>query len=44
MNNWDGKTSVGHGPGVNNILSTKDGRLGVEIVEKANIADYFGLK
>jgi hypothetical protein len=34
----------GHGPGVNPILSTKDGKLDVEIVEKANIADYFGLK
>ncbi len=33
----------GHGPGVNPIMSTKDGRLEVKIVEKANIADYFGL-
>jgi hypothetical protein len=40
----DGKTSVGHGPGVNPILSTEDGRIDVEIVEKANIGDYFGLK
>lgn len=29
---------AGHGPGVNPILSTKDGRLGYKIVEKANIA------
>ena len=34
----------GHGPGVNPILSTKHGRMDVTIVEKANIADYFGLK
>ena len=37
-------TYAGHGPGVNPIMSTKDGRLEVKIVEKANIADYFGLK
>ena len=35
---------AGHGPGVNPILSTKDGRLGYEIVEKANIADWWDLK
>ncbi|MCW4049459.1 MAG: DUF4438 domain-containing protein [Candidatus Bathyarchaeota archaeon] len=34
----------GHGPGVNPILSTKDGRLDVKMVERANIADYFNLK
>jgi hypothetical protein len=34
----------GHGPGVNPIMSTKDGPLEVELVEKANIADYFNLK
>ncbi len=34
----------GHGPGVNPVLSTKEGRLDAELVEKANIADYFGLK
>lgn len=33
----------GHGPGVNPILSSKDGQLVPKIVEKANIADYFGL-
>ncbi len=33
-----------HGPGVNPIMSTKDGRLEVKKVEKANIADYFELK
>ena len=37
-------TYAGHGPGVNPIMSTKDGRLEVKFVEKANIADYFGLK
>ena len=35
---------AGHGPGVNPILSTKEGRLGYEMVEKANIADWWGLK
>jgi hypothetical protein len=35
---------AGHGPGVNPIMSTKEGRLKVKIVEKANIADYFNLK
>jgi hypothetical protein len=35
---------AGHGPGVNPIMSTKEGRLEVTIVEKANIADYFELK
>jgi hypothetical protein len=35
---------AGHGPGVNPIISTKDGYLEVKIVDKANIADYFGLK
>ncbi|MBN2334825.1 DUF4438 domain-containing protein [Candidatus Bathyarchaeota archaeon] len=34
----------GHGPGVDPILSTKDGRLGYKIVKKANIADWWGLK
>lgn len=34
----------GHGPGVDPILSTKEGRLEVKVVEKANIAEYFGLK
>jgi len=34
----------GHGPGVNPVLSTKDGRLGVELVKRANIADFWGLK
>ncbi len=43
-NSWDGETSAGHGPGVNPIFSTEDGRIDVEIVEKANIAEYFGLK
>jgi hypothetical protein len=35
---------AGHGPGVNPIISTKDGSMKVKIVEKANIADYFNLK
>ena len=35
---------AGHGPGVNPVLSTKDGILGYDIVEKANIADWWGLK
>ena len=35
---------AGHGPGVNPIMSTKDGRLAVEIIDKANISDYLGLK
>lgn len=35
---------AGHGPGVNPILSTKDGRLATRIVKKANIADFWGLK
>jgi hypothetical protein len=34
----------GHGPGVNPVLSTKDGRLGVDLVKRANIADFWGLK
>ena len=35
---------VGHGPGVDTILSTREGRPGYEIVEKANIVDWWGLK
>ncbi|MFH2110501.1 MAG: DUF4438 domain-containing protein [Candidatus Bathyarchaeota archaeon] len=35
---------AGHGPGVNPILSTKEGRLGTKVVKKANIADFWGLK
>ncbi len=37
-------TFAGHGPGVDPIMSTKDGRLEVKKVEKANIKEYFGLK
>jgi len=35
---------AGHGPGVNPILSTMEGRLDAKIVKKANIADFWGLK
>jgi len=35
---------AGHGPGVDPILSTKDGRLAARLVKKANIADFWGLK
>ena len=35
---------AGHEPVVNPIMSTKDDRLRVKKVEKANIADYFELK
>jgi hypothetical protein len=34
----------GHGPGVNPILSTKDGRLGTRLEPDANIALYLGLR
>jgi hypothetical protein len=34
----------GHGPGVNPILSTKDGRLGTKLEPDANIALYLGLR
>jgi hypothetical protein len=34
----------GHGPGVNPILSTKDGRIGTHIDQGANIAYYLGLR
>lgn len=34
----------GHGPGVNPILSTKDGRIGTRIDQGANIAYYLGLR
>jgi hypothetical protein len=34
---------AGHGPGVNPILSTKDGKLSTKLVEKANIADWWNL-
>jgi hypothetical protein len=34
----------GHGPGVNPILSTKDGRIGIRIDQGANIAYYLGLR
>ena len=34
----------GHGPGVNPILSTKDGRLGTRLEPGANIALYLGLR
>ena len=34
----------GHGPGVNPILSTKDGRLGTRLEADANIALYLGLR
>jgi hypothetical protein len=34
----------GHGPGVNPIMSTQDGKIEAKIVKKANIADYFDLK
>jgi hypothetical protein len=33
---------AGHGPGVDTILSTREGRPGYEIVEKANIVDWWG--
>ena len=34
---------AGHGPGVNPILSTKDGKLDFKIVERSNIADFWKL-
>ncbi|NIU83510.1 MAG: DUF4438 domain-containing protein [Candidatus Thorarchaeota archaeon] len=34
----------GHGPGVNPILTTKDGRLKTKIEPNANIAYYLGIK
>jgi hypothetical protein len=34
----------GHGPGVNPILSTKDGRIETRIDPDANIALYLGLR
>jgi hypothetical protein len=33
----------GHGPSVNPVLITKDGRLDVELVKRANIADFWSL-
>jgi len=35
---------VGHGPGVNPILSSKEGRIETRIDPNANIAYYLGLR
>ena len=34
---------AGHGPGVNPVMSTKEGTISTKLVEKANIADWWGL-